>query len=109
VSGVFLIGGFLRWSDLRPSGHPQVRAFLDRTGDRFAPDADLAAVPHFVAHGERDPRIPVEAVRAHDLPPGSEWVGISGEGHGTLTDHAARQVFPRLFRWLDGIPRRPRS
>ncbi|WP_433539867.1 alpha/beta hydrolase family protein [Streptosporangium sandarakinum] len=105
VSGVFLLGGFLRFTDLGDSGHDGVRAFLRTAGDRLAPDAAPAAVPHFVAHGEEDPRIPAGAVRAHlgELPAGSEWVGIEGEGHGMLTDHAARKVFPRFFAWLDGL------
>ncbi|MCG5219526.1 alpha/beta fold hydrolase [Streptosporangium soli] len=107
VRGVFVICGFLRSSDLDGSDHDQVRAFLRVASDRFAPEVAFAQVPHFVAHGEKDPRIPAEAVHAHlgDLPPGSEWVGIEDEGHGMLTDYAARRVFPRFFSWLDRIDR----
>ncbi|MGN9846965.1 alpha/beta hydrolase [Nonomuraea sp. H19] len=103
VRGAFLLCSFLRSADLREAGHATVKAFM-RTA-RFAPDDTLAAVPLFVAHGDRDPRIPVDAVRAHlpRLHPDSEWVELAGEGHGMLTDQAARQVFPRLFRWLDRL------
>lgn len=105
VRGVFVLGGFLRPCDLDDSRHPQVRAFLRAASGRFAAHDRFAAAPHFVAHGELDPRIPVEAVRTHlnDLPAGSEWVTIEGEGHGMLSDHAARRVFPRFFTWLDRL------
>lgn len=103
VRGAFLLCSFLRSADLREAEHAMVKAFM-RTA-RFAADDTLARVPLFVAHGDRDPRIPVDAVRAHlpRLHPDSEWVELAGEGHGMLTDQAARQVFPRLFRWLDRL------
>ncbi|MEV6987168.1 hypothetical protein AB0M95_38735 [Sphaerisporangium sp. NPDC051017] len=103
VCGAFLLCSFLRSADLHEAEHAPVKAFM-RTA-RFAPDDTLAAVPLFVAHGDRGPRIPVDAVRAHlpRLHPDSEWVEPAGEGHGMLTDQAARQVFPRLFRWLDRL------
>ncbi|WP_049563081.1 alpha/beta hydrolase [Nonomuraea sp. SBT364] len=103
VRGAFLLCSFLRSADLREVEHAAVRAFLKTA--RFAPDDELPGVPLFVAHGDRDPRIPVEAVRAHlpRLHPDSAWTELAGEGHGMLTDEAAQQVFPQLFRWLDRL------
>ncbi|GII61697.1 hypothetical protein Skr01_17820 [Sphaerisporangium krabiense] len=105
VRGVFLLGGFLHPSDLAGSGYPQVKAFLRTAAGRFAAHDPFAAVPHFIAHGERDPRIPAEAVRTHldDLPSGSQWIAIENEGHGMLSDYAARRVFPPFFSWLDRL------
>lgn len=105
VAAVFLLGGFLASTDLRDTRHPAVTAFLRAAGTRFAPDRRPAPVPHFLAHGGRDDRIPVDAVLAHadDLPDGSEVVTLADEGHGVRTDPGARQAFPALFRWLDGL------
>ncbi|MGH4023347.1 MAG: alpha/beta hydrolase [Pseudonocardiaceae bacterium] len=102
VRAVFLLGAFLAVADLAGVAHPAVRAFLRTAGDSFVPDSPPARVPHFVAHGSEDPRIPVTAVTAHadQLVDGSEVLVIPGEGHGVQTDAAARLVFPALFTWL---------
>jgi pimeloyl-ACP methyl ester carboxylesterase len=101
VEAVFLLGGFLHLHNLRNSDYEPLRGFLRATAGRFAADRALARVPHFVAHGARDPRIPVAAVLAEDLPAGSATLVAEAEGHGIVTDRAARTVFPRLFDWLD--------
>ncbi|NUT93067.1 MAG: alpha/beta fold hydrolase [Saccharothrix sp.] len=97
VRGVFLLGGFLTRGDLVGTAHPGVEAFL--AAAVLADDAPPAPVPHFVAHGTHDRRIPFDAVAAHRYPPGSEVVAFAG-GHGVRTDPAARVVFPALFAWL---------
>lgn len=98
VRAVFLLGGFTAASDLSDTTHPAVRAFLSAA--TFAPDTPLPPVPHFVAHGKDDPRIPFDAVASHPYPAGSAFVAFDG-GHGVRTDAAARTVFPALFTWLD--------
>lgn len=102
VRAVFLLGAFFAVADLAGVTHPAVRAFLRAAGDSFVPDSPPARVPHFVAHGGEDPRIPVAAVTSHadQLVEGSEVLVVPGEGHGVQTDTAARLVFPALFRWL---------
>jgi dipeptidyl aminopeptidase/acylaminoacyl peptidase len=107
IRGVFLLGGFLRLTDLAGSNYPQVQAFLRNVGERFETESAFAPVPHFVAHGTADPRIPADAVLAHtkELATGSVTIPIPGEGHGMVTDHAARLVFPSLFSWLDDLAR----
>jgi pimeloyl-ACP methyl ester carboxylesterase len=103
AKAVFALGGFLASHDLRGVRHDEVAAFLAAPGTRFAPDRALAGVPHFVAHGTADPRIPVEAVAAHQLPEDSEFLVLAGEGHGVRTDAGARTAFPALLRWLDAV------
>ncbi|WP_410600792.1 alpha/beta hydrolase [Amycolatopsis sp. lyj-90] len=105
IKAVFLLGGFFATTDLDEAEHPGVAAFLGAPGTRFAPDRPPAAVPHFVAHGRGDQRIPVGAVTRHAdrLASGSEVVVLAGEGHGVRTDAGARRVFPALLRWLEGI------
>jgi pimeloyl-ACP methyl ester carboxylesterase len=102
VRAVFLLGAFLAVADLAGVTHPAVRAFLTAAGDRFVPDSPPARVPHFVAHGSDDPRIPAAAVTGHagQLVDGSEVLLMPGEGHGVQTDAAARLAFPALLRWL---------
>ncbi|RSM72935.1 hypothetical protein DL991_32575 [Amycolatopsis sp. WAC 01375] len=104
IKAVFLLGGFFATTDLDGAVHPGVAAFLGAPGTQFAPNRPPAAVPHFVAHGRSDQRIPVEAVTRHAdrLASGSEVVVLAGEGHGVRTDAGARRVFPALLRWLDG-------
>jgi dipeptidyl aminopeptidase/acylaminoacyl peptidase len=101
VQAVFVLCGFLHRTNLKYSEYEPLRRFLKATAGRFAPDRPLARVPHFVAHGARDPRIPVKALLVAHLPNGSTTVVVRTEGHGIVTDHAACTVFPRLFDWLD--------
>ncbi|KAA2260468.1 alpha/beta hydrolase [Solihabitans fulvus] len=103
--GVFLLGGFLAAADLADSEHASVLAFLRSAGGRFVADRRPAPVPHFIAHGSADRRIPVAAMTSHadELGDGSEVIVADGEGHGVQTDAGARQVFPALFTWLGGL------
>jgi len=105
VKAVFLLGGFLARTDLDETRHAGVAAFLRAAGHRFVTDRPPAPVPHFVAHGRRDDRIPIEAVTSHAerLASGSEMITLASEGHCMRTDPGARQAFPALFHWLEGL------
>jgi pimeloyl-ACP methyl ester carboxylesterase len=103
VSGVFMIGGFLRFTDLRASEHPFTRAFL--RSPRVRETLDDRPDPgqrYLIIHGERDERTPLTAL-TRNLPvlPHAEVVELPGEGHGLTTDAAARTAIPALFEWLD--------
>lgn len=108
VQGVFSLGGFLRMTDIADSAHPEVRGFLGALSKRIAPDEPLARTPYFIAHGREDSRIPAAALERYRdaLPAGSRLLVIDDEGHGILTDAAARIVFAELFAWLDALWRR---
>jgi pimeloyl-ACP methyl ester carboxylesterase len=97
-----VLSGFLSPRDLDRSEHPDVLRFV-REAFVTAPRAPAALTkPVFVAHGSADPRVPIDAVRAHmsRARAGSTIVELAGVGHAILSDHDARLTYPTLLAWL---------
>jgi pimeloyl-ACP methyl ester carboxylesterase len=100
-----VLSGFLSPRDLDRSEHPDVLRFV-REAFFTAPRAPAALTkPVFVAHGSADPRVPIDAVRAHmtRARAGSTIVELAGAGHAILSDHDARLTYPTLLAWLRTI------
>src|SRR5262249_24593403 len=103
--GIVVLSGFFSFSDLRESTHEQVREFVSAFLNDEQTSTPPPGIPVFVAHGEGDERIPLDAVRGWEpyFVDGSDVTYLSGEGHAVRSDFAARQVYPRLFEWLDRL------
>jgi hypothetical protein len=102
MTKAFLIGGFLRFADLRASAHPFTRAFLESSRvDTGLDDRPDPRGCYLVIHGERDARTLTESIArtAAELPR-ARLVVVPGEGHGLSTDAGARYAIPHLFDWL---------
>ena len=112
---IVVLSGFLSRRDLDGTRHPDVHRFTAEAFDQRPPEPSQLTKHVFVAHGSEDPRVPVEAVRAHaSRASGSfTFVELAGQGHAILSDHDARLTYPRLLAWLqDRVPiqsRRHRS
>ncbi len=101
VVGAVVLAGFLSLSDIAGTRHDGVRRFTAAAFADRHDDHRTLTVPHFVAHGELDRRIPVDALERHARAGPVAVHVLSGEGHGIHTDAAARAVYPALLDWME--------
>jgi pimeloyl-ACP methyl ester carboxylesterase len=109
VRGVAVLSGFLSRRDLDRTGHPAVRRFTAEAFTAVPPEPAQFTKPVFVAHGSADPRVPIDAVRAHArrASGGFTFLELTGQGHAILSDHDARLTYPRLLAWLRDVASPP--
>ncbi|MDA2810918.1 alpha/beta fold hydrolase [Nocardiopsis sp. RSe5-2] len=102
--GAVVLAGFVSPCDVADSRYGPVRefaafAFGERLGDR----PRRLGTPHFIAHGEKDDRIPVASLEHYRHHDGADLLRLPGEGHGIHTDSAARAVYPAMLHWMEGV------
>jgi pimeloyl-ACP methyl ester carboxylesterase len=97
-----VLSGFLSRRDLDRSEHPEVRRFVQEAFVAAPQEPAALTKPVFLAHGSVDPRVPIDAVRAHAGRARAEFtvVELAGAGHAILSDHDARLTYPTLLAWL---------
>ena len=100
--GAVVLAGFVSPRDVADSGFAGVRAFTEFAfGDRVREAPRELGIPHFIAHGELDDRIPVAALEQYRGNEGVSLLPLPGEGHGIHTDSAARAVYPHMLDWME--------
>ena len=103
VRGAVVLAGFVSPCDIARSEHHGVRAFArEAFSERMGQAPRTLSTPHFLAHGARDRRIPVDELRRYDTP-GGRFLAIETEGHGIHSDVAARTTYPPMFDWIEEI------
>jgi pimeloyl-ACP methyl ester carboxylesterase len=99
---IVVLSGFLSRGDLDRSDHPEVLRFTQQAFVEAPPEPASFTRPVFVVHGSADPRVPIDAVRAHlsSARAGCTVLELAGAGHAILSDHDARRTYPPLLSWL---------
>jgi len=102
---VAVLSGFVSTRDLHGGEHRGVQEFASFAFRPPPPEPATLTKRYFVAHGELDRRIPIDAVATHARRARNEFtlVPLPAVGHAIHSDHAARLTYPPLLRWLDDV------
>jgi len=106
---IVVLSGFLSRRDLDRTRHPDVRRFITEAFVHTPPEPHQLTKQVFVAHGSKDTRVPVDAVRAHaSRATGTfTFLELLGQGHAILSDYDARLTYPTLLTWLRDVTSLP--